>query len=173
MTARRTHSLLLLMVSMVVPMVVSMAALTGFLPAQTAQSAPTPKTITIRMLDARTGTPIATSDFLIRIDHKEDLHGNWVQLNDDGSGKVTLPGDAELVTFEAKYNEDTVIYVNCDSVRDKPAPVPHWYAISTILASGVAAPNGCSKHTAVAKPGELVFFVRKQNWQEQLKEYSQ
>jgi hypothetical protein len=162
MTARRTHSLLLLMVSMV--------ALSGLLPAQTAQST---KTITVKMLDAKTGALIATSDFLVRVDHKEDLHGNWVQLNDDGSGKVTLPGDAELVTFEAKYNEDTVIYVNCDSVRDKPAPVPHWYAISTILASGVAAPNGCSKHTAVAKPGELVFFVRKQNWQEQLKEYSQ
>jgi hypothetical protein len=149
---------------------VSMVALSGLLPAQTAQST---KTITVKMLDAKTGALIATSDFLVRVDHKEDLHGNWVQLNDDGSGKVTLPGDAELVTFEAKYNEDTVIYVNCDSVRDKPAPVPHWYAISTILASGVAAPNGCSKHTAVAKPGELVFFVRKQNWQEQLKEYSQ
>lgn len=147
-----------------------MVALSGLLPAQTAQST---KIITVKMLDAKTGALIATSDFLIRVDHTQELHGNWVQLNDDGSGKVTLPGDAALVAFEAKYNEDTVIYVNCDSVRDKPAPLPHWYAISTILTSGVAAPNGCSKHTAVAKPGEFVFFVRKQNWQEQLKEYSQ
>jgi hypothetical protein len=165
MTARRTHSLLLLLVGTV--------ALSGLLPAQTEQPAQTPKTITIRMLDAKTGDPIATSDFLIRIDHKEELHGNWVQLNDDGTGKLTLPADASLVTFEAKYNGGTDIYVNCDGVRDKPSPVPHWYAISQILTSGVAAPNGCSKHTAVAKPGEIVFFVRKRNLQEQLKEYSQ
>jgi hypothetical protein len=154
-------------------LLLSMAALSGLLPAQTAQPAQTPKTITVRMLDAKTGVPIATSDFLIRIDHKEELHGNWVQLNEDGTGKLTLPADAVLVTFEAKYNGDTDIYVNCDGVRDKPAPVPHWYAISAILASGVAAPNGCSKHTAVAKPGEIVFFARKRNMQEQFKEYSQ
>ncbi|MGA9673105.1 MAG: hypothetical protein WBQ94_28155 [Terracidiphilus sp.] len=162
MTARRSHGLLLLLICT--------AALSGTLSAQTAQ---TTKTITVRMLDAKTGAPIATSDFLVRVDRKQDQHGNWVQLNDDGSGKVTLPVDATLVTFEAKYNEATDIYVNCDSVRDKPIPMPHWYAISEILTSGVAAPNGCSKHTAVAKPGELVFFVRKRNWQEQFKDYSQ
>ena len=165
MTARRTHSLLLSLVST--------AALSGFLPAQTVQPAQTLKTVTVRMLDARTGLPIATSDFLIRIDHKEELHGNWVELNDDSTGKLTLPADATLVTFEAKYNGGTDIYVNCDSARDKPSPVPHWYAVSEILGSGVAASNGCSKHTAVAKPGEIVFFVRKRNMQEQMKEYAQ
>jgi hypothetical protein len=64
------------------------------------------------------------------------------------------------------------VYVNCDSAKDKDSPVPRWYALSDILASGVAAPNGCSKRTALAQPGEFVFYVRKQNWQEQMKDYS-
>ena len=98
------------------------AALCGSLSAQTE------KTITIRMLDSRTGHLIATSDFLVRINHEETVHPNWVRQNEDGTGNI--------------------------------------------LTSGVAAPNGCSKQTALAKPGEFVFFVRKQNLREQTQDYS-
>jgi hypothetical protein len=133
--------------------------------------APATKTITLRMIDAKTGQMIPTSDFLIRIDHQEDQHGNWVKQNEDGSGKLTLPANAVIVAAESKYASSTTLYVNCDSVRDKPEPVIHWYSLSDILALGVAAPNECSKHTAVAKPGELVFFVRQRNWKEQYKDF--
>ena len=133
--------------------------------------APATKTVTIRMIDARTGQMIPTSDFLVRIDHQEELHGNWAKQNEDGSGKLTLPADAQILTVESKYDSSTTLYVNCDSVRDKPEPVPHWYNISEIRASGVAAPNEFSKHTTVAKPGEFVFFVRQRNWKEQYKDF--
>ena len=133
--------------------------------------APDTKTITIRMIDAKTGDLIPTSEFLIRIDHQEDQHGTWVKQNEDGSGKLTLPAKAQIVAADAKYDSSTTIYVNCDSVRDKPEPVAHWYTISEILASGVVAPNECSKHTAVAKPGEFVFFVRQRNWKEQYQDF--
>src|SRR5579863_2587446 len=159
MKARRTLSLLLLFVFI--------GAQCGFSHAQNA------KTVTIRMIDAKTGILIPTSEFLVRVDHKEDVHGNWVQQNDDGTGKLTLPPGASIFSILAKYNESSDIYVDCDAARDKPEPIPHWYAISDILALGVVAPNGCSKHTAVAKPGEFVFFVRKQNWQEKVRDYSQ
>jgi hypothetical protein len=132
---------------------------------------PATVTITIRMIDAKTGQMIPTSDFLIRIDHQEDEHGNWVKQNEDGSGKLTLPANALIVAAEGKYASSTTVYVNCDSVRDKPEPVVHWYTISEILASGAAAPNECSKHTTVAKPGEFVFFVRQRNWKEQYKDF--
>jgi hypothetical protein len=135
--------------------------------------AQTVKTATIRMLDARNGSLIATSDFLIRVDHKEEFHGNWVQQNEDGTGKLILPPDASIVTAVAKYNATTDLYINCDSVRDKPDPIAHWYAVSEILTSGVVAPNGCSKHTAIAKPGEFVFFVRRRNWHEEMKDMDQ
>lgn len=157
MTVRRLQSLLLLMVSM--------AAACGYC------QAPATVTITLRMMDAKTGMLIPTSDFLIRIDHQEDEHGNWVKRNEDNSGKLTLPAGAKIVAVDGKYNMTTNLYVNCDSVRDKPEPVVHWYSISEILATGVAAPNDCSKHTAVAKPGELVFFVRQRNWREQYKDF--
>jgi hypothetical protein len=123
------------------------------------------------MMDAKTGSLIPTSGFLIRIDHQEEQHGNWVKQNEDGSGKLTLPANALIVAVDGKYNSDTMLYVNCDSVRDKPEPVVHWYTLSDILATGVAAPNECSKHTAVAKPGEFVFYVRQRNWREQYKDF--
>jgi hypothetical protein len=157
MTVRRFQSLILLMVSM--------AAVCGYC------QAPATVTITLRMMDAKTGILIPSSDFLIRIDHQEAEHGNWVKLNEDNSGKLTLPSNAKIVAVEGKYNDTTTVYVNCDSVRDKPEPVVHWYTISEIVTSGVAAPNDCSKHTAVAKPGELVFFVRQRNWHEQYKDF--
>ena len=123
------------------------------------------------MMDAKSGDLLPTSDFLIRIDHQDDEHGNWVKQNEDGSGRLTLPANASIVAMSAKYNMATNLYVNCDSVRDKPEPVVHWYTISEILASGVAAPNECSKHTTVAKPGEFVFYVRQRNWHEQYKDF--
>lgn len=159
MTARRTHRLFMLLICV--------ALWCSFLPAQTV------KTATIRILDAKTGSLIATSDFLIRVDHKEEVHGNWVQQNEDGTAKLTLPPEASIITVVAKYNATTDLYVNCDSVRDKPEPVSHWYAVSEILSSGVVAPNGCSKRTAVAKPGDFVFFVRRRNWHEEMKDMAQ
>jgi hypothetical protein len=157
MTVRSLHRLLLLMFLI--------AAVRGY--CQT----PATVTIKIRMIEAKTGNLIPTTDFLIRIDHQEDQHGNWVKQNEDNSGNLTLPANASIVAVEGKYASSTTIYVNCDSVRDKPEPVVHWYTISEILATGVAAPNECSKHTAVAKPGEFVFFVRQRNWKEQYKDF--
>ena len=144
---------------------VSMTAMSSY------AQAPATKTVTVRMIDAKSGQMIPTSDFLVRIDHQEEQHGNWAKQNEDGSGKLTLPADAQILTVESKYDSSTTLYVNCDSVRDKPEPVPHWYNISEIRASGVAAPNECSKHTTVAKPGEFVFFVRQRNWKEQYKDF--
>ena len=142
------------------------AALCGSLSAQTE------KTITIRMLDSRTGHLIATSDFLVRINHEETVHPNWVRQNEDGTGKLTVPQNATVLSAQAKYSIGFDIYVNCDSTKDKEIQVARWYAVSDILTSGVVAPNGCSKQTALAKPGEFVFFVRKQNWREQAQDFS-
>jgi len=167
MTGRPLHRLVLFRV---VLFLVSMIVMCVHSQGGYAQ-APGTKTITIRMMDAKTGQMIPTSDFLVRIDHQEDQHGDWAKQNEDNSGKLTLPANAQIVAVESKYDSSTILYVNCDSVRDKPEPVVHWYNISEIRASGVAAPNECSKHTAVAKPGEFVFFVRQRNWKEQYKDF--
>jgi len=140
--------------------------------------AQTGKTVTLRMLDGRTGILIASSDYLVRVNHEEAAHGNWVVKNEDGSGKLTLPGDATALSVRATYDSNTVMYINCDAAKDtgssdRAPGLDRWYQVSDILVSGVVAPNGCAgkkipdRLQVVAKPGEFVFFVRKLNAKEQ------
>jgi hypothetical protein len=139
------------------------------------------KTVTIRMLNSRTGILIASSDFLVRINRQETVHGNWVVKNEDGSGKLTLPTEAATLSIRATYDANTAMYVNCDVAKDtgsseRARGLDRWYKVSDILASGVVAPNGCAgkkipdRLQVVPKPGEFVFFVRKLNAKEQFEQ---
>jgi hypothetical protein len=138
-----------------------------------AQNAQTEKTITIRMLDGKTGRLIATSNFLVRINHDQTLHADWVVQNEDGTGKLTLPKNGSLIAVQGTYDRSEEIYVNCDSASQKENPIDHWYAVSEIQTTGVIAPNSCVKPSEsaklrpVLKPGVFVFYVRKKNWREQ------
>ena len=143
-----------------------------------AAHAQTEKSITIRMLDSKTGLLIATSNFLVRINHQEEVHGNWVKQGEDGAGSLTLPANAEVISIHATYDSATLIYVNCDADKDhgsanRAAAPDHWYPVADILTSGVVAPNGCvgkkvpERLQVIAKPGEFVFFVRPLNPREQ------
>ena len=158
-----------------------MAALYAPINAQTAADNPPPpqKVITIRMLDSRTGHLIATRDYLVRVNHLEAQHADWVQQNEDGSGRVNLPADATVLSVRATYDSTTLIYRNCDADKDRGSAqsmpgLDRWYSIDTILSQGVVAPNYCGakkvadKLQVFAKPGEYVFFVRKLNPREQL-----
>jgi hypothetical protein len=151
------------------------AALSGYGFAQPQQ------TITIRMLDGRTGKLIPTSDFLVRVNQEKTVHANWVTLNEDGTGKLTVPGDATALSVRATYDNTMSVFVNCDTdsghKRSDKEPTPdRWYKVSDILALGVVAPSGCGgkkvsdKLQVVAKPGEFIFFVRKRNSLEQFEE---
>jgi hypothetical protein len=133
------------------------------------------------MLDSRTGVLIASSDYLVRINHEETAHGNWVVKNEDGSGKLTLPGNAAALSVRATYDSNTVMYVNCDAAKDagssdRAPGLDRWYKVSDIVEKGVVAPNGCvgkkipDRLQVVANPGEFVFFVRKLNAKEQFQQ---
>jgi hypothetical protein len=147
-----------------------MAALSGVLCAQAG------KTITIRVVDGKTGKPLAASGFLVRINHEETVHANWVVENEDGSGKLTLPEGASLLSIHVTYNASTLTYLNCDSASEKANPIDRWYSIPEILASGVVVPNSCVKPSSAAKfrpgskPGEFVIFVRRKTTSEQFRE---
>jgi hypothetical protein len=144
----------------------SIAALCGSLPAQTG------KIVTVRALDSRTGELIATQDYLVRINHEQTVHADWVTKNEDGTGKLIVPDGATVLAVQARFDMGMSIFLNCDNAKDRQNPVARWYAVSDILTAGVAAPNGCGKRTAVAKPGEFVFFVHKQSWRQQMKDDS-
>ena len=145
-------------------MVAALVVCCGSLPAQT------PKSITIRVLDPHTGKALVTSSVLIRVDHQKTVHANWVALNEDLTGKATLPADAALLAAQASYDNTMELYINCDSVKDNPPTGPHWYKLSDILATGVVAANGCSKRTAAAKPGEFILFARRKNWHDSIEQ---
>lgn len=159
---------------------VCFAACCALLPAQTdarpASAGPAGKTITLRMLDGKTGQLIATSYFLIRIDHRQTVHADWVVENEDGTGKLTVPAGATALSVRASYDSATTLYDNCDAVRDRDVPVDRWYPIDRILTVGVVAPDHCigkkvpDSWKAIARPGEFVFFVRKRSWREQMRD---
>ncbi|MGD0903400.1 MAG: hypothetical protein ABR924_10715 [Terracidiphilus sp.] len=139
------------------------------------------KTITVRMLDSRTGKLIVTTDFLVRVNNEQTIHADWITQNGDGTAKLTVPDDVTVISVRATYDNTMSFYVNCDANKDKGtaergASLDHWYKVSDILALGVVAPNGCGgkkvpdKLQAIAKPGEFVFFVRKRNALEQSQE---
>ncbi len=168
--ARQIHRLLLLLLCMA-----AFCASCGSLLAQTQ------KTITLRMMDGKTGKLIATTDFLVRIDHQQTVHANWVTMNDDGTGKLTLPGNATLLSIHASYDSSTSLFINCDANKAHRASdqgfVPdRWYSVSDILAKGIVAPNDCigkkvpEKLQLFAKPGEFVFFVRPMNAREEYRD---
>jgi hypothetical protein len=154
---------------------VCVAAFCGAEPAQT------DKTITVRMLDSRTGLLIASTNYLVRMNHLEAVHGDWVRKNEDGTGNLALPADADVISIHATYESATQVYVNCDTNKDRgsadhAANPDRWYPVATILTSGLVAPNDCvgkkvpEKLQVVAKPGEFVFFVREMNSMERFKE---
>jgi hypothetical protein len=141
------------------------AAFCGTLHAQS------PKTITILMLDGKTGKPLVPDNYMVRLDHLNALHNEALKVNDDGSGKVTVPDSASFLSVQGTYHGSIEIYVNCDAGMEKDTSTVHWYSIADIMNAGIVTPNECYKgkyanSTITAKPGEFVFFVRETNWRE-------
>ena len=128
----------------------------------------TPNTISIRLLDGKTGLPVKASNFLVRVDHNDTMHPDWVKINDDGTVVVTLPADAKEISVKATYGMGIDTYVNCDAAKESDKERNIWYSIATILNAGIVAPDECATASFKAKPGEFIFFVRKRAWNDNL-----
>ncbi len=124
------------------------------------------RTIIIRMLDSETGKQIPTYSFTVyfgeslksaRWGRPPDL---WVHPDKEGTGQMTPPRNAAVLSLQAPDGPDGWAYMKCDTVSKFGRYRDHWYSINTILGSGIVAPNQCSKKSTAAKPGEFVFFVR-------------
>jgi len=119
--------------------------------------------ITVRLRDGRTGMPVTPSNFLVRVDHHETIHNEWVKIGDDGLVTITVPDDAKELSLQATYDSGMATYINCDTAKQSDKERVIWYPIDLIFKSGIVAPNECSKTEYPVKPGEFVFFVRKRN----------
>lgn len=124
------------------------------------------------MLDGKTGKPIAPNNYLVRIDHRNAIHNEALQVNDDGAGKVTIPATAEFISVQGTYHNSLDIYINCDAGMEKDTTTLHWYSVADIMNSGVTAPNECYKGkyakatSTPAAPGEFIFYVREISWRD-------
>jgi hypothetical protein len=134
------------------------------------------RTIKMIMLDSKTGQPITTSEIDVRIrvpaisSQTKGVPPVYVRPDKDGVGMANLPATASDIRVSASYGAANWSFVNCDSLKDRGSVKEHWYAISEILATGIAAPNFCSKRTITVKPGEFVFFVRPMTFWEKMHE---
>jgi hypothetical protein len=139
-------------------------------------NAQTNRSVTIRMLDSKTGKQIPTYSFMVYFGEslKSAKWGRppdlWVHPDKDGTGQVTLPRSAAVLSLQAPDGPDGWAYMKCDTVTKFGHYREHWYPVATIFASGIVAPNHCSRQGAIAKPGEFVFFVREQNSWERMRD---
>jgi len=53
--------------------------------------AQTTPTITILMLDGKTGKPIVPSNFIVRFDHRNEVHNDSVVIDDEGVARALVP----------------------------------------------------------------------------------
>jgi hypothetical protein len=147
---------------------VACASLVAVLPAQDA------KLITLRILDGKTGQAVTPSNVEVLFNHQSEAHGSWVDQKDDGTIDVKMPADAKTIAVRATYENSIEYYVNCDVGRQRDTQAISWYPVADVLASGIAIPNECvsqksaDKVKVSPKPGELVLFVRRRNWREQV-----
>ncbi len=121
----------------------------------------------IRILDGKTGLSVDASNFLVRVDHHQTIHNEWVRIDDDGTVTVTLPANVKEIAVKATYDLSLQTYIDCDIAKENDNERDVWYPVSAILQTGVVARNECGKTNYTAKPGEFIFFVRKRNWREQ------
>jgi len=63
------------------------------------------KTITILIYDGKTGRPLIPDNYVIRIDHLDAVHNEWLTLKDDGTGIVAVPSGAPFLGVQGAYHK--------------------------------------------------------------------
>jgi len=142
-------------------------------PVQPAPAAIQPgPTITIRVLDSKTGQPLRPTNLLIHINHNDEPRNDGLKLNDDFTSTAVLPLDAKVLSIEGAYDQSTLVYINCDTDTGRDGGMLKWYSIAEIVKTGIVTDNLCYKGKYQHKlkvspvPGEFVFYVRTHNWHE-------
>ncbi len=134
------------------------------------------KTFTVKVLDGKTGKKITPDNIEIRVDRRNDIHVEWVTLNDDGTAQVTVPVTATALSIHATYNASTDYYVNCEVSKQKDPSIDTWFPVADVLSQGLVIPNECGKEKdsrnlkIEAKPGEFVLLVRKRGLMDRVQE---
>ncbi|HVZ83294.1 MAG TPA: hypothetical protein VG893_06430 [Terracidiphilus sp.] len=128
---------------------------------------PATQTITVQVVDGRTGDKLTPDNIEIRADRDRTVHTEWVKLNGDGTATVTLPAKVTAISVHASYDNSTEYYINCDVSRQKDVSQDTWFPVTDVLSQGLVMPSECGRARNAkdmkieAKPGEFVLLVRK------------
>jgi hypothetical protein len=110
--------------------------------------------IHIKLIDGGTGQPMKNQQ--VGLEDRADYHEIAPRTNELGVASLKIGKDAVILVHNTKD------YVNCGDERG--GLVHNDFKVSQIVATGVVQqilqPNRCGKASGVAKPGELVLFVR-------------
>jgi len=134
-------------------------------------------TIHVRLLDGRTGKNLSGMNLRFVDYHTDpdgsahpDLNGRMaVKTSVDGDSYIANPEVDGVLVFDGLANNGEWTPCTRQKMYDRNTQsygTEHLYPVSSIIASGLIAQNDCGRKTAVAKPGELVIFVRRSTWWE-------
>jgi hypothetical protein len=122
------------------------------------------QSITVRLLDGKTGKPIADKNITVRWDSDRTIGGTVVRIGKDGTGHVDVPRNATgfLLMEGPKGGSESnrLAYSDCN-VRVGP-----YNSVSDVLSHGVVPGNTCSKKAVISEPGVIVFWGLTRRWYE-------
>jgi hypothetical protein len=119
-------------------------------------------TIHIRLLNGKTGQPIADKEiFLERNKTHLMSHAEEHDIKTDASGiaEATVPSTGDIL------NPVVVDYKSCTprTKQSNDTEKAERFAIAQIVSTGVVAQNHCGKTTQAPTPGELTLYFRTMN----------
>jgi hypothetical protein len=118
------------------------------------------QSITVRVLNARSGRPLAGQS--VTISWPDTLDKTVVSLGSDGTAKLDLEGRSAFGMLPGPRSgkePNSIAYIDCNDFS--------MVRVGDVLARGLVAANRCSsKVSATVKPGEVVFWGVPLHWWE-------
>jgi hypothetical protein len=118
------------------------------------------QSITVRVLNARSGRPLARQS--VMISWPDTLNKTVVNLGPDGTAKLDLAGRSEFGMLPGPKSDkepNSIAYIDCNDFAK--------VRVHDVLSRGLVTANRCSsKVSAKVKPGEVVFWGVPLHWWE-------
>lgn len=116
------------------------------------------QSITVRVLNARSGRPLARQNVMISWPDTSDK--TVVNLGPDGTGTLDLAGRAQFGMLpgpKSPKEPNSTSYIDCNDFS--------MVRVDDVLSRGLVTTNRCSsKISAKVKPGEVVFWGVPLHW---------
>jgi len=137
--------------------------ISGFNPISIASQNDSSKSIYIKVIDVRDGKPMVRKSVMIWVD-KFQGPVKWIKTNDEGVAEFPVSSNNSIIY--ANVNS----FYSCTFSTDSHAQqTPEPFKISEIVQTGIQATNHCNDRKMLARPGELIFFIRPPHWWEKWK----